>query len=96
MVIEPLSAVRTVRRISLVDEGEGEGEGGRFRFEFELDGALYKMVRNMVGVLWSVGSGSMEVEQVAELLALKDRQRNLVKPAPPEGLTLEKVLYEDY
>ena len=41
---------RLVRSIELVDEGQG-----RLRVDFHLQSALYKMVRNMVGLLLLVG-----------------------------------------
>ena len=43
---------RVVRAITLHDEGEG-----RLRFDVHVKSALYKMVRNIVGLLLSVGSG---------------------------------------
>jgi len=44
------------------------GEEGNYRIDFLLQGALYKMVRNMVGTAMEVWLGRMEREQLAELL----------------------------
>ena len=45
-----LPFARLVREITLHDEG-----GGRLRIDFHVNSALYKMVRNMVGLLLLVG-----------------------------------------
>lgn len=86
------------------------GEEGNYRIDFLLKGALYKMVRNMVGTAMEVWLGRMKEEQLAELLKIPEsekggddndllkmpsRKDNPSKPAPPEGLTLECVYYED-
>ncbi|KAL9187392.1 hypothetical protein ACHAXT_001495 [Thalassiosira profunda] len=83
------------------------GEEGYYRIDFLLQGALYKMVRNMVGTAMEVWMGRMREEQLIELLRIRDerdesgggdalrRKDNPCKPAPPEGLTLECVYYEN-
>ena len=71
------------------------GEEGNFRIDFLIQGALYKMVRNMVGTAIDVWLGRMSEDQLRELLAGATRKDNRSKPAPPEGLTLECVYYED-
>ena len=83
------------------------GEEGYYRIDFLLQGALYKMVRNMVGTAMEVWMRRMREEQLIELLRIRDerdesgggdalrRKDNPCKPAPPEGLTLECVYYED-
>ena len=85
------------------------GEEGNYRIDFLLHGALYKMVRNMVGTAIEVWLGRMKEEKLVELLhtpqlgneaALNNdkklgRKDNPCKPAPPEGLTLECVYYDD-
>ena len=64
-----------------------------FRCSLALARRLYKMVRNMMGLLIAVGDGSIEPAHVAELIAARDRSR-LPKPAPAHGLTLEAVYYD--
>lgn len=55
-------------------------------------GFLYKMVRNLVGTLVSVGEGKLTPSQVEELLEARDR--NLAPPpAPAAGLYLVDVYY---
>jgi tRNA pseudouridine38-40 synthase len=79
------------------------GEEGNYRIDFLLQGALYKMVRNMVGTAIECWLGRMSEEQLIELLRTEDatnemklgRKDNPCKPAPPEGLTLEAVYYDD-
>jgi len=79
------------------------GEEGNYRIDFLLQGALYKMVRNMVGTAIEVWLGRMPQEQLIELLQNNQeeeidkkfgRKDNPCKPAPPEGLTLECVYYD--
>ncbi len=54
---------------------------------------LRNMVRILVGTLVDVGSGRLEVAQVAEILASKDRVRAGVT-APAHGLELVEVRYD--
>jgi tRNA pseudouridine38-40 synthase len=77
--------------VNLVDEGDGN-----YRIEILLKGALYKMVRNMVGTALDVCKGRLEESSMLELLHGDDmvRKNNKSKPAPPEGLTLENVFYD--
>jgi len=78
--------VRTIKRLDILEE-----EGG-FRIEIEADGFLYKMVRNIVGMLLDVGTGKRPVEDVTRAFQLNDR-RFASKAAPPSGLFLVKVHY---
>lgn len=84
--------VRTVYSVQLIEEGFG-----KFKIEILLKGALYKMVRNMVGVALDVCKGCIEEATMLELLHGGDKVRNdnKSKPAPPEGLTLEQVFYDE-
>jgi len=56
---------------------------------------LTHMVRIMAGTLFRVGIGQTRVEEIAEILAAKDRARAGMT-APARGLTLEKVHFEGY
>lgn len=80
------SAVRIIKRIDLVDQ-----EGG-FRLEFEGNGFLYKMVRNIVGVLIEVGQKRREIQSIASLFDQKNRKA-INMPAPAHGLFLHHVIY---
>lgn len=77
---------RTLKRIDLIEQ-----EGG-VRLEFEGDGFLYKMVRNMTGMLIEVGRGKRKPSEIPLILAKKDR-RQAGMSAPPEGLFLMRVFY---
>lgn len=68
------------------------------RFAVPETGALYKMVRNMVGTALEVSRGRLMEAKFLDLLdapTLSQRNRvdNPCKPAPPEGLTLEHIFY---
>lgn len=78
--------VRTVERIVLMPEAGG------FAVEFEADGFLYKMVRNMVGMLIDCAAGKRSPEDVPAILGAKDR-RQASLAAPPQGLFLVSVRY---
>ena len=93
--VENKDTVRTVYSCGLIDEGEGN-----YRIEIYLKGALYKMVRNMVGTAIDVAKGKFDEEKMLVMLHQKKeeqlvRKDNKCKPAPGEGLTLEKVYFED-
>ncbi len=55
---------------------------------------LHHMVRNIAGVLMTVGTGKNEVEWVQDVLAAKDRCAGC-ETAPPYGLYLTQVCYPD-
>jgi tRNA pseudouridine38-40 synthase len=116
--LRKINTIRTIHKVELVKESRGYdfassselkqiqlgfiGEEGNYRIDFLIDGALYKMVRNMVGAAMDVWLGNMERTQLIELLRIdqsgddgKSRKDNPCKPAPPEGLTLECVYYDD-
>ena len=103
-----INTIRTIHRVELVKESLEEsqvgffGEEGNYRIDFLIEGALYKMIRNMVGTAIQVWLGNMEQTQLIELLQIdqsgddiKSRKDNPCKPAPPEGLNLECVYYDD-
>lgn len=90
-IVPPLhtNPVRTIRRANVVKERDG-----MYKIEFYLDGALYRMVRNVVGTILHVACGKMELSHIDTLFAYKDR-RLVPKSAPAKGLCLEKVFYDD-
>jgi|SRR5680860_58564 len=61
--------------------------------DIHANGFLYHMVRNIAGVLMSVGAGERQPAWVKELLALKNRAQGGVT-APPDGLYLVHVAYD--
>jgi tRNA pseudouridine38-40 synthase len=95
----PMDTRRTVRSIKLVREGCGGGgsPGAEdYRLDFELDGALYKMVRNIVGAMFEVSTGELNLDDIDEIFAHQDRRLNPSRAAPAAGLTLEHVYYDDF
>lgn len=58
------------------------------------NGFLYNMVRIIVGVLLDVGSGKISTSDIEEMFRVKDRTA-AGKTAPPNGLFLWAVKYED-
>jgi tRNA pseudouridine38-40 synthase len=80
--------VKTLYRVEVVEE-----EGG-IRIEFEGDGFLYKMVRNMVGQLLTIGQEKAPVESIPEIFASGDRKR-CAAAAPAQGLFLVAVHYPE-
>jgi tRNA pseudouridine38-40 synthase len=80
------STVRTLIRLHCWRDGD------RLLIDAAADGFLPHMVRNLVGTLVHVGMGQWTGEQVAEILASRDRRRAGVT-APALGLCLTNVWY---
>lgn len=80
------STVRTIDSITI------EQEGDILRFLFSGDGFLFHMVRILMGTLLEVGEGKRRPEEMAGILA--GRNRSLAGPlVPAVGLTLMEVRY---
>lgn len=88
------TTVRTIRGIEVVDEG-----GGRCRIDVHLDGALWKMVRNVVGCVVAAACGKFSSDLIPEMLSNPpQRQGGAGVPFPcfpAEGLCLERVHYAE-
>ncbi len=82
------NTVRTVQKITVASHDEW------IIIEVTADGFLYKMVRNMVGMLLAVGRGQVTVKEVAVILKAKDRNK-AATTAPAHGLSLLKVVYKN-
>lgn len=82
------TTVRNLRTLRL------EREKDRIFLYFEADGFLKHMVRNITGALVEVGLGRMTVGDVDRLLDGRSRE-SAPRKAPPQGLTLMEVFYED-
>lgn len=76
---QALSPVKQLREITIGRHGQ------YWRFDFEANAFLHHMVRNLMGCLIAVGSGSRRPSWVAEVLAAKDRSRAAPTFAP-DGL----------
>jgi tRNA pseudouridine38-40 synthase len=61
------SPVKELRRLDIARIGD------YWRFDFEASAFLHHMVRNIMGALVAVGSGSLPATAMAELLAARDR-----------------------
>ena len=108
-----IGTVRTIHKIKLVQETvtknrsdtDKDSMGGDtsrhyYRIDIYLDGALYKMVRNIVGTAIDVARGWLDEGTLIQLLKEPSelnytRKDNVCKPAPSNGLTLERVFYPD-
>ena len=53
------------------------------------------MVRNIAGVLMTIGAGERDIDWIHGVLAARDRQLGGVT-APPSGLTLMAVRYPSH
>lgn len=82
------SPVRTLQRLDLHQRGE------LLVLEAQADAFLMHMVRNIAGVLMSIGSGRREPGWAEEVLAARDRRAGGVT-APPYGLYLVHIGYPE-
>lgn len=81
-----INTIRTIRFCRLSQDGP------LIRLTINADGFLYHMIRNIAGSLILVGNGKLSVEDLKNVLELKDR--NKAGPtAPANGLCLEEVFY---
>ena len=81
------TTVRTVTELSV------KKEGNVITVRAAADGFLYNMVRIIVGTLVYVGNGKLSVNDIENLIEMKDR-RKMGITAPPQGLSLVEVNYE--
>ncbi len=76
---QALSPVKEMRRIEIVRIGD------YWRFDFEASAFLHHMVRNLMGVLVAIGSGTQRASWAGEIL--EHRDRSLAPPTfPAAGL----------
>lgn len=80
------TTVRTLSSITLEKTADGVA------LVFIGNGFLYKMVRNLVGVLIEVARGRISMAQIETLFEARDRQQG-PPPASPSGLFLTDVHY---
>jgi len=80
--------VRTLHRLDVVQEGPQ----GNIVIEAVANAFLQHMVRNLVGVLLSIGAGERPPEWARSVLERRDRSQGGVT-APPTGLSLVGVEY---
>jgi len=80
------SPVRRVERLSVTRDEEW------VTLEITANAFLHHMVRNIAGLMLSIGHGESPPERVAAVLASRDRRINAAT-APPDGLYLAAVRY---
>ena len=71
-----------------------EKEGNLIRFYIRGNGFLYNMVRIIIASLIDIGRGRFEEDRIRKILSSRDREMANVT-APPEGLYLREVFYEE-
>jgi tRNA pseudouridine38-40 synthase len=76
-----------------VFSAEVERDGDVIVFRVSADGFLYNMVRILTGTLIAVAEGKLEPSDIAGVTASLDRRRAGIT-APPEGLYLNRVVYD--
>ena len=65
-----------------------------YRVDFHLDGALYCMIRNIIGACISVGYEKLTISQIySYLVDCTSRHDTNIITAPACGLTLEKIIF---
>ena len=86
-------ALRTLDRAEWYESITNTG-AREYTIEFSALSFLYHQVRNMVGSLVEVGIGQRKPQDIADILAAKDRTQ-AGRTAPPEGLYFVGVDYDD-
>ncbi len=81
--------------VKTVYEARWQRSGRELLFTIAGNGFLYHMVRNLVWAMVQIGLGRHEPQALAAELACGHRTF-LHAPAPPQGLYLQEVFYEDY
>ena len=86
----------TINRVCTIQEAQWEKEtyAGDWVFKISADRFLHGMVRAIVGTLLEVGGGKRTVAGIAALLDSRDRTK-AGPAAPPHGLVLETVAYQE-
>lgn len=80
------STVRTLQRLSVSRHGD------RIVITARANAFLHQMVRSLVGTLLDVGEGRIAPDDIPAIIGARDRSR-AGRVAPPQGLTLERVVY---
>lgn len=80
--------VRTIHNLQLSRHNE------MIFIDIEANAFLHHMVRNIAGVLMTIGAGERSPEWAAEILAYRDRTKGGIT-APPFGLYLTGVTYPE-
>ena len=81
------NTVRNVSGIKIIKDGD------LIHIDITSDGFLYKMVRNIVGLLIAVGCGDLPLSDVVKIVNAKGRTQLAPRTAPSHGLYLVSVRY---
>ncbi len=81
--------------VRTIYQAQWEEQGPLLKFSITGSGFLYKMVRNIVGSLVSVGRGKTSIEELQSILDAKERSA-APACAPPQGLFLQQVDYAGF
>ena len=84
------TTIRTVYSLEII-----EHEPPFISLKITGNGFLYNMVRIIAGVLLDVGRGRLSSEDVADIIAAKDR-RKASATAPACGLVLKEIYYDEF
>lgn len=84
---QALSPIKTLRAIGI------ERRGAYWRFDFEANAFLHHMVRNIMGCLVAVGTGTKSVDWLAEVLASL-RRETAAPTFAPDGLYFVGPYYD--
>ncbi len=82
------SSIRTIYQIDMKQIGD------KITISYEGSGFLYNMVRIMTGTLIEIGLGKRSSDSIVPILEIKNREAAGFT-APPQGLCLEHVFYEN-
>jgi tRNA pseudouridine38-40 synthase len=86
------STVVLLERVEILEEGEG---GEILLVRIEGSHFLWKMVRRIIGVLVEIGRGGLDPQAAAEFLSSRSSKAPARLTAPPSGLFLERVIYDE-
>ena len=91
-----MSAGSTLERtVRTVFRSEWTRDGRYLYYDVSANGFLYNMVRILVGTMLEIGSGKLPQDALARAIASK-RRDDAGATAPPHGLMLIRVQYEDF
>ncbi len=89
------NSIRTIYSIRVIEEPQlPHVASQKLRLEFYGNGFLYKMVRNITGMIIAIAMGKRELGEIQDSFTRRDRKA-VDKAAPPHGLTLTRVLYPE-
>lgn len=81
--------------VRTVFQSEWTRSGRYLYYDVSANGFLYNMVRILVGTMLEIGSGRLPEHAIARALESK-RRDDAGATAPPQGLMLMRVQYEDF